>query len=110
MKVLLTVRNRSTKQIGKVTVVDQLPKLLHMEKHAVLGSLKPKRIKQSKDKSTLILWEIDELGVGEERVINYHIKSNLKILGGITLNPAIASFKSQGREIKTKSNKVSLKL
>jgi len=44
------------------------------------------------------------LNPGEERVINYQMKSNLHILGGITLPASVTTFKYSGQHKKTRSN------
>jgi hypothetical protein len=106
LKVLINIKNRSMKLLKDIAVVDKIPKLLDIEKHTTLGSLKPSRVKKTSANEALILWDIDELQPGEERVINYYLKSNLKILGGLTLHPAMAKLKANDKDIKTRSNRV----
>lgn len=109
-KILINVKNRSLKKLKEISIIDKIPKLLDIDRHTILGSLKPTRIKHSSKHETLILWEIEELTPWEERVINYYIKSNLKILGGLTLQPAMAKFRWKEKQLKTRSNKVFIKI
>lgn len=104
IKVLINIKNRSKKKMRDLSIVDKIPKLLDIDKNTILGSLKPSKIKRNPKHETLILWSLEELMPGEERVINYHLKANLKILGGLTLQPAMLKFRQKDNEIKVRSN------
>ena len=105
VKVLINIKNRSGKKVKDIRIVDKIPKLLDMDRNNILGSLKPSKMKKNPKHETLILWDLEELTPGEERVITYHLKSNLKILGGLTLQPAMAKFMQNNKEVKTRSNR-----
>ena len=109
-KILITVKNRSLKKVEDISIVDKIPKLLDIDKHTTIGSMTPKKIKKNKKHETLILWQLEELTAGEERVINYYIKSNLKILGGLTLQAAHAKYKDKGKMRATRSNRYIVKV
>ncbi|MBD3163839.1 hypothetical protein GF323_01450 [Candidatus Woesearchaeota archaeon] len=109
-KILINVKNRSEKKISEIAVIDKIPKLLDVEKHTTLGSLKPKKIRKNKSHETLILWDIDELMPGEERVISYYVKSSLQILGGFTLQAVMAKFRERGQLRSIRSNRVFIRV
>ncbi len=110
LKVLINIKNRSRGKLEDISVVDKIPNLLGIEKHTTLGSLKPNKIKKNTKHETIILWKVDELSPGEERVINYYMKSNLQILGGLTLQSAVAKFMLKGKEVTTRSNRAFVKV
>ncbi len=109
LKVILTVRNRSDKTIQDIGVIDKIPKLLQVEKYIMLGSLRPTRVTTNANHDTLILWDMEELMPGEERIIAYYLKSNLNIVGGVTLQNAMAKFRYRGKEYKPRSNRLVVK-
>jgi len=104
VKVLINIKNRGTAKIEAITVIDKIPKLLHIDKATTLGSLHPTKTLHNAQHDTLLQWNIDMLNPGEERVINYQMKSNLHILGGITLPASVTTFKYSGQHKKTRSN------
>ena len=104
VKILLNIKNRSHMKMDDISVIDKVPKLLDIEKHTTLGSMRPSKLIKNKKHETLILWKLEELQNGEERVITYHLQSHLKIIGGLTLQPAMAEFRVNGKVVKTRSN------
>ncbi|MCK5283415.1 MAG: hypothetical protein KAK00_08470 [Nanoarchaeota archaeon] len=110
LRILINIRNRSLKKIKDVSIIDKVPKLLDIEKHTSLGSLKPIKIKRNKKHETLVLWTVEELMPGEERVITYQLKSSLKILGGLSLQPAVSKFRQNDKEVKIRSNRSFVKV
>ena len=70
--------------------------------------MQPSKILKHEKKGSIIKWSIDELHVGEERVISYRIKSRLPIIGDFTLESAVARFKHQGKERISHSNTLSV--
>ncbi len=109
-KILIEIKNRTGKKISKISVVDKVPKLLQLEKHTTIGSMQPSKVKKNSKHETLLLWELEELMPGEERVINYYVKTDLNILGGLTLQPSLAKFDEKGSLRSVRSNRVILKL
>src|SRR3989338_3660270 len=109
IKLVITVKNKSGEKLREIKVIDKLPKLLSMEKDATIGSLRPAQVSKGKGNNEIIVWKIEELAPGEERVITYYLASSLKIVGGLTLQPAMAKFTIGNREYKPKSNTASVK-
>ncbi len=109
VKVLINVKNRGAKKIEGIAVIDKIPKLLEVDKSTTVGSLHPTKTLVNAKQEKLFQWNIDVLNPGEERVINYQMKSALHILGGITLPAAMATFRHNDQEKKARSNIPSVK-
>lgn len=107
LKVRIFLRNRSNKPIYNITVSDRLPKITEYVKDESLGSLKPSRVKKSSKKGTYLFWDIEKLESQEERILTYNAKSQLPVIGNISLKPTKARFEEQnGRERTTISKNV----
>ncbi|MEK6964392.1 MAG: hypothetical protein AABX70_08280 [Nanoarchaeota archaeon] len=105
-KVRLLVVNRTGKTFHHLRVIDKIPSMAHLTKNQT-GVLPPHKTMTTEKKDTLIIWEIDSLDPYEERLITYHIKSKLRLYGGIHLPPTKIKYETKkGREKKTYSNPV----
>jgi len=107
-KIVITVRNRGAKKLNHIHVSDKVPKIADVEKELSIGTLQPAKIMKHEHKGSMIKWVIDELAPGEERIINYRIKSSLSILGDFSLPVAKAHFWENKKEKSTKSNSLSI--
>jgi len=106
LKVMLHITNRTSKPIKDVKVVEILPNMLTLEKE--FGTLKPSKV-QKGEKSSRLIWNIDELEPREERIISYKAKPSLHIIGKIVLPAALLRYRSKERKvIDVKSNRVML--
>lgn len=108
LKVILTVKNRGTMPLKDIKVTDKIPNIANIERELTIGTLQPTKILKHENKGTIIKWVIEELGIGEERIITYRIKSALAILGEFNLPPAVVSFMSKNRHKKAKSNSLAI--
>ena len=109
LKVMLHVRNRSSKMLEEVLVIDRIPRIIELINDFPIGTLKPIKVLPHDKKGTIVKWFIEGLEPFEERVITYRIKSNLNILGGLTLPLCIMKFKGKsGKEYMIHSNKVKI--
>lgn len=107
LKVRIFLRNRSNKAIYNITISDKLPKITEYVPSQSLGSLKPSRVKKSSKKGTHLYWDIEKLEPQEERILTYKAKSQLPVVGNITLQPTKAKFEEEnGRERTTISKNV----
>lgn len=107
LKVRIFLRNRSNKPIYNLTISDRLPKITEYVKDDSLGSLKPSRVKKSSKKGTYLFWDIEKLEPQEERILTYNAKSQLPVIGNISLKPTKARFEEEnGRERTTISKNV----
>ena len=99
MKVRIYVKNRSSKQVNNLKVIDRVPRIAEMITHAHLGTLQPSKITKSEKRGTIVRWEIESLEPFEERIISYKIRSKLKIVGSMSLPEARVKFDgAAGRE------------
>ncbi|MEM4245504.1 MAG: hypothetical protein QW404_01080 [Candidatus Nanoarchaeia archaeon] len=103
MKILLHVKNKTGQKITDIRVIDILPSLLKTGQE--FGTLKPMQI-QKGEKSSRLIWNIEGLEAGEERLISYKVEPNLQVFGTILLPPALLRFKKKGKVIDKKSNRV----
>lgn len=98
MKIRIFVKNRSSKTLDGVTVIDTIPRIAEYEKKHYLGSMSPTKVVSSGNKN-LLKWELDVLEPFEERILVYNIKSKLRIIGKISLpNAKIKYLLSSGKE------------
>ena len=99
LKVVITVKNRGPKTMQDILVMDKIPNLAHIVREFEPGTLAPSQILKNESKGTLLKWNIDRLEKFEERLISYHIKTQLAVLGNIQLPPAVAKYRTlQGKE------------
>jgi len=105
VKVVLHVKNRTSKTFKDVKITDKIPHIARVGKDFQVGTLKPKKIFTSPKHGTVLRWEIDRMEKFEERIISYTLRSKLSILGGFRLPQAVMKFKdSKGKEKTTRSN------
>jgi hypothetical protein len=106
IKVLLHVSNKTSKPITEIKVVDILPNMLILSHE--FGTLKPNKF-QKGEKSSRLIWDIDELEPGEERVISYRAKPGLHVIGSLTLPASLLRYTNKDKRIiDMQSNKVTL--
>jgi hypothetical protein len=106
IKVLLHVSNKTSKPITQIKVVDILPNMLILSHE--FGTLKPNKF-QKGEKSSRLIWDIDELEPGEERVISYRAKPGLHVIGSLTLPASLLRYTNKDKRIiDMQSNKVTL--
>ena len=111
MKIMMNVKNITSKVIKNVVIVDRVPNIADIEKEFQIGTLKPDKIISHEKSSNIIKWNIEFLEKYEERIITYKIKSKLSILGGFKLPPAVIKYENEkGKDTITHSNGVSLSI
>lgn len=106
MKILLQVKNRDSDDINDVKIVDLLPNLI--KPSGEFGTLKPDNIQRGSMGMRLI-WHLPVLGVGEERIISYKVKSGLHVVGRMLLPAAYVQYRNKkGIFVSIRSNKIVL--
>lgn len=106
MKIQISVKNRSRKPISHINIIDLVPKIAEVEKKFDSGIIAPSQIVKNDNKGTLIKWNIETLGSGEENILAYKMISKYNIVGGATLPVVVAKFvTSDGIERTTFSNR-----
>ena len=104
LKILLRVKNRTHKEMYHVRVIDLLPRAIKLDMD--FGTLKPVKIEEG-SVGMRLLWELDKLDPGDERVFTYKIKTNLPIEGKFTLPAAVAQYYGRKkRVVNVKSNEL----
>ena len=106
MKVVLYVKNRGRKAIPNIVLSDTLPTVIGTFPHS-FGTLHPNKIREVPF-GIKIIWNIDELRGGEERIISYVAKSRLSIIGRLILTSAVAKYMRGNKELKSRSNTLTL--
>jgi hypothetical protein len=101
MKVLLHVRNNTGSKITDIKVIDILPNLLKLSNE--FGTLKPNQV-QKGDRSGRLIWNIDSLEGGEERLLSYGVEPSMQLFGTIILPKALLRFK-KGRQLVDKKSR-----
>lgn len=107
-KVILRLKNRSSKQITDIEVMDNVPHIAHVEKELSIGSMQPHAVLKHPKKGIIIKWAIDALEAGDERVLSYRMGSRLAILGEFNLPAATARCRFGDKVVISNSNRVSV--
>ena len=108
LKVILRIKNRSSKPYVKITLMDRVPMIAEVE-HDSMGTLKPATIFND-GKGTVVKWELENIEKHEERILAYKVRSKLSILGAFTLPKSSARFfTEQNVKFVTHSNTVVIK-
>lgn len=106
IKITLNVKNKSRRSIQNVSIIDVVPAIANLEKGLELGTLKPHEIKQTIH-GTKVTWLIAELDGHEHRIITYHLKAKINILGTFSLPRAVAEFARGKRRIRKAYSNIS---
>jgi len=105
LKVVLRLKNRSSKKVLGVRLIDRIPNIAEPIKQDGVETIKPD--KYFKYENGLALdWHFAHLEPKEERVITYKIRSRLSVLGDFKLPQALAQYSSGKTKRKTYSNTV----
>jgi hypothetical protein len=107
IKIILHLTNRGNKAIEKIRVLDYLPKMVAASGKD-FGTMRPSRVQRSKDGRMRLIWDLDGLDRGEERIISYIAKSKLSIIGKMLLPEAVVEYQVDGKHVHNRSNKLTL--
>ncbi len=106
IKVLLTLKNRTSKQIINIRLADRVPDIGAISQEFDMGTLRPEKVVRDERGGTVLKWIIPSIEPYEERLITYKIKARLQVVGTFALPSALAKFKTNsGSELKTKSGR-----
>jgi uncharacterized repeat protein (TIGR01451 family) len=106
IKVVIEVKNPSSKTVKDVTLTDIIPGYAVFEKNSSDdNAILPQKTTHSKE-GTKVHWTLSELDGKDHRVMNYHMKAKLNILGSVRLPRASAEFvRASGRRGKAYSGR-----
>ena len=108
LKIIVLLKSRSNRTLENIKIVERIPNIAELEKDFEVGTLKPNNVVKGKS-TTSVTWELASLEPFEERVITYHIRSRLSVLGGFNLPHAVAKYVTKkGKEVIVVSNKIEL--
>jgi hypothetical protein len=111
LKIILHLKSRTKKAIDGIIVLEKVPHIAEMGDEFQAGTIRPTKLINTRKKGTLIKWEIPSIEPYEERIITYKLKLRLSIIGGIVLLPCLVKFKTpNGKEVRTRSNRVTLEI
>ena len=100
-KVLINVKNRSRNRIKDIRIVDRLPRI--MIAPYTYGSLHPSSASKD-DRGCLLVWNINELRPGEERVISYRTKAAKAVHGKLIFPAVVLRYKTKSYKLVTTSS------
>ena len=107
IKVILHLTNRGNKSFHKIRVIDYLPKLVAAGTKD-FGTMKPTKVQRSHDGRMRLVWDLDGLDRGEERIISYVARSKLSIIGKLMLPEAVVEYHTGKKYVHVKSNRLTL--
>jgi hypothetical protein len=97
IKVVISVKNRTSKLVENIRVIERTPAITEVDKEFIAGTIQPSKILQNHNKGTLVSWDFATLEPYEERIITYTLNSKLVIIGGtIKLPPTVVKYESYG--------------
>ncbi len=103
LKVMLHLKNKTDSRIRNVKLVETLPSIVSHSPE--FGTLKPDKI-QKEEKMTRMIWSVEELEKGEERIISYNVKTRLHVIGKLVLPPVQVRYKHKTKMEVVRSNKL----
>jgi len=81
IKVHLEIKNRSSHRIDELKVKDFVPDIASVEEQFPMA----KPVIRKTNNGTRLVWEIESMEPGEERLLEYTIKPLVEVEGGVTL-------------------------
>jgi len=94
--IFLEIKNNSRKEIREIIVRDFVPTVVTVVEK--FGTLRPTLRKVTG--GTELIWRLDSLRSGEERVLNYKIKPVIDIIGTIKLPMAHITYMDKNKEVR----------
>lgn len=110
VKVILKIKNVSSKPVHEVEVVDSVPNIVEIDKNVEMGHIAPINVVDRGKLGILIKWKLGDIEPGEERIVSYKAKARLTILGSFTLPAAVLRCIQGYKEKLAYSNRLRIKL
>ncbi|MFC1753297.1 hypothetical protein ACFL96_07885 [Thermoproteota archaeon] len=108
-KIVMHVKNRSSRPVKNVHIIERLPHVIGIKKGAFKHTLEPKKAYKHGKEGTVLEYDIPVLDPKEERLITYAIKSKMQVIGGLTIKPTIVKYKGKsGHTEKAVSNETTI--
>ena len=109
LKVVVVIKNRSSKSLNGVSFVERLPSFVSLNR--TLGSELnvPSSVSRTKSGSSL-KWSLGVMSGREERIITYFVTSNISVVGSLRLPPGKILFSDDsGHKFVASSNSVKVR-
>ena len=98
LKISISVSSR--KFVEKVAITDRFPGIVKIYER--FGAFPPDKVDQLNRR---LIWNIESLQPGEERIFSYIVYSKVGIVGKFELPPTVAVYEKDGKICETRSNK-----
>lgn len=89
IKVMIHVKNRDNKEVHNIKVIELIPNAIRLTHE--YGTLKPEKVQQG-TRGMRLIWTLETLSPGEERILSYNARIEKNILGSIYLPPASVQY------------------
>ena len=102
LKVQIHIKNKDTR-VRNVEVYDIVPNMVNII--GEYGTIKPDKV-QDGARGKRLVWRINELARGEERIISYRIQTKIGIVGKLVLPATVVRYKRGNSAYEFKSNNI----
>lgn len=89
VKVMIHIKNRDNREVHNIKVIELIPNAIKLTHE--YGTLKPEKIQQG-SRGMRLIWTLETLSPGEERILSYNARVEKNILGSIYLPPASVQY------------------
>ena len=89
VKVMLHVKNKDNQEAHNIKVIDLIPNTVKLTHE--YGTLKPEKAQQGA-RGIRLIWTLETLSPGEERIISYNARVEKNIIGAVYLPPASTQY------------------
>ncbi len=89
VKVMLHVKNKDSQEAHNIKVIDLIPNAVKLTHE--YGTLKPEKAQQGA-RGIRLIWTLETLSPGEERIISYNARVEKNIVGTVYLPPASTQY------------------
>ncbi len=95
VKVMLHLKNRSSRPVEHVNIMDKIPQIVQVSKEFPVGTMQPTKLIRHEKRGTIAKWTVPSLEAYEERIITYFLESRLKVVGSIRLPGTMVKYKNK---------------
>lgn len=105
LRIMIHIKNNDKDEVKNIKIFDLIPNLVKPSRD--FPTIKPGSIQRG-TRGIRMIWDIDMIDKGDERIITYQVIPELSLVGPINLPGATVQYiNSKGENVVTKSNKVS---
>ena len=89
VKVMIHVKNRDNREVHNIKLIELIPNAIRLTHE--YGTLKPEKVQQG-TRGMRLIWTLETLSPGEERILSYNARIEKNILGSIYLPSASVQY------------------